>query len=207
MSESNHIPKPSIGLWVYRSLIRVYPFAFRIRFEDELNQILDTYIRNSHEKSKKNAFLDIWMLWIPDLIISVVGERLKELEIMMKKKTNVSQIFAWVLVIAWIVFVGLTFARVPLHFSYTDPTLWLLGKNPSAEAYMALSVSILFSPFIALILAVLPFITINRPSNASEVAEIHVLKAKGFNLVLIVTCSTFAFLLLALLIAVKFINL
>ena len=207
MSESNHIPKPSIGLCVYRSLIRAYPFAFRIRFEDEMNQILDTYIRNSHEKSKKKELLDIWMLWIPDLIISVVSERLKELENMMKKNTTVSQIFSWVLVAAWIVFVGLTFARIPLHFSYTDPTLWLLGKNPSSEAYTALSVSILFSPFIALILAVLPFFTINRPSNTNEVAEIHILKAKGFSLVLIVTCFTIAFLLLALLIAVKFFNL
>ena len=183
-------------LWMYRKLISLYPREFRARFADELIQLIHTQMCHPTQNDPRNLLARLWADWMPDLFASVIRERIIEMEKKMKTSRFALNAVAFVILFAWIAFVGLTEARYFLHLSIKDPTIWLLGESYTSLAYHFLTSFVILTPLAALVLTICPFFQVNLGGRSDDLVEIRIHRATGTSLALILGSGAITLFLL-----------
>ncbi|MEN6570387.1 MAG: hypothetical protein ABFD24_00925 [Anaerolineaceae bacterium] len=183
----------SLAQW----LVRCHPAEFRNQYEDELNQVLRTLVRYGLDDGNDGTANYLWRVCIPDLCSSMIRERFNQWEENMKRNFGV-----WIgagLIVLWVLYVGLTEARIFLHLPIKDPTIWLLGDTPANWAFTSLNVFIILAPILALILMAVPHIQFSRGAEEGDLAVIRLRKVTGASRVMILTASLISAMILFLL--------
>lgn len=185
------------ALSLARWLVRCHPDHFREGYGTELNQVLRTLARFGIADGKESNADYLWSVCIPDLCVSMVRERFNEWKGNMKRHLG-----SWIatgLIILWILYVGLSEARIFLHLPIKDPTIWLLGDAPANWAYNSLNVFIILAPILALILMAVPYIQFSRGADEGDLAVIRLRKVAGASRVMILIASLISAIILFLL--------
>lgn len=185
------------ALSLARWLVRCHPLQFREQYGTELDQVLRTLARFGVADGKEKFADYLWRTCIPDLCASMVRERFNEWEGNMKN--NLGRLAGMVLIALWILYIGLSEARVFLHLPIKDPGNWLIGETPANWAYNSLNGFIILAPIIALVMFVAPYVHFSRGEVDGEVATIRLHKAAGVSRVLIVVTGLFSGIILFLL--------
>ena len=187
-------------LWVYQKLICLYPGEYQARFEDEMIQLMRTQTRHPPESDPRNLLTQLWVDWMPDLFVSIIHERIIELEKNMKTSKFALNAVAAAIMFAWIAFVGLTEARYFFHISIMEPTIWLLGESYTSLAYNFLTSFVLLAPLAALILTASPFFRVIKGGSSGDLVEIRIHRATGTSLALILGSGAVTLFILVVLI-------
>lgn len=197
MIEAVHPILLKFTLWIYRNLISLYPREYREQFEKEMVQLIRTELRQRWECESKYVLAHLWMHWIPDLFTCALREQYTKLEIRMKKLRFVLNGVAFIILFAWITFVGLTEVKYFLHLPVQDPTRWLMGESFTSLALASLNSFLALGPLAALVLAFYPFLHVGRSGLPGELLEIRVQRATGASLALILGSGLTSMLILA----------
>ncbi|HBF41855.1 MAG TPA: hypothetical protein DDW19_08880 [Anaerolineaceae bacterium] len=177
-----------------RWLIRCHPREFRQQYESELDQVLRTLMRFGMDSGKAGVANYLWRICIPDLCLSMIRERFNEWEENMKRNYG-----SWIgagLIVLWILYVGLSLARIFLHLPIKDPGNWLIGDTPANWAYNSLNWFTIFGPIIALILLAAPYIKFSKGSENGEMAVIRLRNVAGASRVLIIVTGLISLMIL-----------
>lgn len=187
------------ALSIARWLVRSHPLQFREQYGTELDQVLRTLARFGVADGKEKFADYLWRTCIPDLCASMVRERFIEWEGNMKRHLG-----SWIaigLITSWILYIGLSMARIFLHLPIKDPGNWLIGETPANWAYNSLNGFIILGPIIALIIFVAPYVHFSRGEADGDVATIRLHKAAGVSRVLIIVTGLISVMILFLLLA------
>ncbi len=185
------------ALSLARMLVRCHPVKFREQYGAELEQILRTIDRFGVADGKGNVADYLWRICIPDLCTSMIRERINEWEGNMKN--NLGHLAGIVLIALWILYIGLSEARIFLHLPIEDPGNWLIGESPANWAYNSLNGFIILAPIIALIMFAAPYVHFSRGEADGDMATIRLMKAAGVSRVFIFVSGVISVMILFLL--------
>lgn len=88
-------------------MLNFYPKDFKVDYKDLLMQIFKNMLRDAYKLNKIKEFLNVWLTFIKDLLVSVINEHLLLGSINMKKFwKSFAIIFPSLLAFAWALGVG-----------------------------------------------------------------------------------------------------
>jgi hypothetical protein len=173
-----------LTLWIYRKLIILFPIEYQTRFEGELVQLILTQMHEM-ENDPRMLLTRLWVDWMPDLFVSVIRERIIEMENKMKTSKFVLNSAAFVIMFAWLAFVGLTEAKYFLHLPIKEPTYGLLGESFTSLAYISLTGFLLLAPLLVLVITISPYFKVNLGGSSGNLLEIRIHRVTGISLAVI----------------------
>lgn len=180
----------SLAQW----LVRRHPAEFRELYETELNQVLRTLVQFGLDGDNDDIANFLWRVCIPDLCLSMIREQFNHWEENMKRNIGV-----WIgtgFIVLWILYVGLSLARIFLHLPIKDPGNWLIGDTPANWAYNSLNWLIILGPFVALTLMAVPHIKLERGAEMGELAVVRLQKVVGVNRIMLIVAGLISAMIL-----------
>lgn len=194
MNESSQHLQDRAALRIARWMVCMHPIKYRQRYEAELDQVLRTLVRFGGADLEKTVGVYLWQFCIPDLFISVVRERFVEWEANMKQ--HFGKWIGGAVIVLWVLYIGLSLARIFFHLPIKDPGNWLIGDTPANWAYNTLNWFIILGPIAALILMAAPYIHISKGGDAGDLAVIRLHKVAGVSRMLIIVAGLISMVIL-----------